>query len=69
MEITMNQASNMMDTICEKMCNMIGRAIFLTDGSLFTAEYMTPEINKATRECFCTLCDILGIETVKEEVG
>ena len=67
MEITMSQASNMMDTICKKMCNMIGRAIFLTGGNLSTAGYMTPEINEATRECFCTLCDILDIENVKEE--
>ena len=66
MEITMEQASNMMDIICEKICEMIGRAIYLTDGQLSTAEYMTPEINDTTRECFCGICDILGIEDIKE---
>lgn len=59
-EITMNQATKMMDTICEKIYVMIERTYF-TDG-----EITTPEVEEITRECFCEICDILGIEEVLE---
>ncbi len=65
-EITMNQATEMMDTICETICCMIGRTIALTDGEVSTIEYLAPEIEEKTRECFCKISDILGIEEVLE---
>lgn len=65
-EITMNQATKMMDTICQKICFMIGRTISLTGGEISTAEYLTPEINEMSRECFIQICDVLGIEEVLE---
>lgn len=65
-EITMNQANEMMDTICETICFIIGRTINLTGGEMSIAECLTPEIEEKTRECFCKIGDILEIEEVLE---
>lgn len=65
-EITMNQANEIMDVICIAICYGVGRTISLTSGEKSTVEYLTPEIQEKTRECFCNICDILGIEEVLE---
>ena len=65
-EITMNQANEIMDTICETICSMIGKTINLTGREKSTIEYLTPEIQENTRECFCKIADILEIEEVLE---
>jgi hypothetical protein len=65
-EITKNQATEMMDTICQKICAMIGRTLYLTGGEISTLKYLTPEIQETTRECFCEICETLEVENVSE---
>jgi hypothetical protein len=66
-EITMNQAMELMDTICETIVFAIERTLILTGGELPTTECLTPEIEEKTRECFCKIGNILNIEEVLEE--
>ena len=63
-EITMEQTKQIIDTICETICSMIERTIYLTGGEISTTEYLIPEINEVTRECFCKICETLEIEDV-----
>ena len=68
-EITMTQATSMMDTIAQQLSGMIGRTLASADGKtsiLEIAGYLTPDVNEMTRECFCEICNILGIENVSE---
>lgn len=60
-------ANKIMDTIVESICSTIGEVF---PSSLI--EVAIPQIaevgQKHTRDAFCTICDLLGIESVEEGV-
>lgn len=59
-------ANKIMDTIVESICSTIGDVF-----SASLIEVAIPQIAEVgqehTREAFCTICDLLGIEKVKED--
>lgn len=63
--MTEEQAHDIIDTISENIMTMVTRAVFLADGQTSTIEYLIPEIEIQTIECFKNLCNILEISVDK----
>lgn len=63
--MTKEQANDVMDTISENIMTMVTRTVSLTGGQISTIEYLIPEIEIQTIECFKNLCNILEISIDK----
>jgi hypothetical protein len=62
------------ESVADKMCDAVIESICATIGSVFppeTVALLIPQIaevgQEETRKAFCTICDLLGIDTVEKD--